>query len=248
MSLIISRVIFSAIVLGMAYYAFLKIWTMPVDVMRLLKRPSDAIPVAKTPMPSELSVGLRFPYETVEGEPRLNRRNPIVEITNRGSHDVSPMRVSVKMFVITDTLEQVMSAAIFSDPKHGRLIFEPELKPGKSVGASLPGVKDWVRSAVYRVEIGGHTLEGHSVPALTIHILVSKNDVKIQFKGLSNEELEKIKSSIADFENNEDAREVLSVDAVTDNAWVARPLQNAEATLNDDGTLSVRRPNPESSE
>ena len=61
MSLLISRLVFTIIVIAVAYFALLKIWTKKVDVTEILKRPSEAIPISKTEIRPELAIHLRFP-------------------------------------------------------------------------------------------------------------------------------------------------------------------------------------------
>lgn len=56
MSLLISRIIFTAIILGMSYFALVKVWTNKVDILALLKQPSEKIPIVKEETKSDILV------------------------------------------------------------------------------------------------------------------------------------------------------------------------------------------------
>jgi hypothetical protein len=115
----------------------------------------------QTIMRPEISVGLQFPYERVNETVKQNKRNPKLTITNRGSKIISPIKADVVMFMLEQSLDKVVSAGILNYETHGHLIFEPELKPGLSVSASLPGVKNWTKPAAYRINIEVITTAKH---------------------------------------------------------------------------------------
>ncbi len=240
MSLLISRLVFTIIVIAVAYFALFKIWTKTVDVTELLKQPSKAIPIAKTEIRPELAIHLRFPYEKTGDSVKLNRRNPLLEITNRGTEKISPVRVSVTMYTIDDKLEKIESAGYLQYRSHGRLIFEPELNPGASVSASLPGVMNWDKSAVYQVKIEGFTIKENPFPDLTVYGLIDKEKVKIEHKGLTQGEVKKIREAIAIFEKNKNPNNRLELNAVAEGTWLATPGKDSEAKVNEDGTISFR--------
>jgi hypothetical protein len=47
MSLLFSRILFTVIIIGMAYFALVKVWTQKVDIFALLKKPSEGIPISE---------------------------------------------------------------------------------------------------------------------------------------------------------------------------------------------------------
>lgn len=208
--------------------------------MEILKRPSEAIPISKTEIKPELAILLRFPWEKAGDSVQLNRRNPLLEITNRGSEKISPVRVSVTMYMFDDKLEKIVSAGYLQHRSHGRLIFEPELNPGASVSASLPGVKNWDRSAVYKIKIEGFTIKDNLFPDLTVYGLIDKEKVKIEHEGLTQGEVKNIMEAIAIFDKNKNPNNRFELNAVAEHTWLATPGKDSEAKVNEDGTISFK--------
>ena len=79
------------------------------------------------------------------------------------------------MFILNPSLNEVSSAAILSYQTHGHSIFEPELKPGLSVSASLPGVKNWAKPAAYRIRIEVIIPDDRELPNLSLLYLIDKD-------------------------------------------------------------------------
>lgn len=56
---LITKLVMSLIVLGIAYFALKRIWTKEIDILALLRRPSESIPVKESPIvvvPGELKL------------------------------------------------------------------------------------------------------------------------------------------------------------------------------------------------
>ena len=196
---------------------------------------ATAAPSAKP----EAAVELTFPYQR-EGETLTqNKRNPKVTITNRGAEPMTPLRVSVAMFVLDPDLDEVQSAAYLNHKSHGRLIFEPELKPGASASASLPGVKDWLQPAAYRVRIEEFTSGDKVVPGFSVIGLVDQTQIRLEHGSLPSSEIAIISNAITVFESRKDAHKILNMNAVLDGVWMATPAPGNNVSLNEDGTLTV---------
>ena len=188
----------------------------------------------------EISVGLQFPYERVDASVRQNKRNPKLTITNRGSKTISPVKADITMFVLNPSLDKVSSAAILSYQTHGHLIFEPELKPGLSISASLPGIKNWAKPAAYRVRIDVIIPDDKEIPNLSLLYLIDKDGIKAEGSKLSESFANKINEAILVFEKNEDKKKKVTLNAPVDGVWVPHAEPGVNLKLNEDGTLTVK--------
>ncbi len=188
----------------------------------------------------EVNVDLRFPYERIDESVKQNKRNPELTITNRGPITISPIKVDVKMFVLSPSLDEITAAAILNYRTHGHLIFEPELKPGSSVTASLPGIKNWAKPAAYRVRIETIIPPDKKMPILLLLFLIDENGIKAEGSRLSKGEAQKIKTAILAFEKSDDAKKKLMLTAPLDGVWVPHAEPGVNLRLNEDGTLTAK--------
>lgn len=186
-----------------------------------------------------VSVDLQFPYERVDDSVKQNKRNPELTVTNKGSISISPIKVDVNMFVLSPSLDKIFSAAILNYRTHGHLIFEPELKPGSSVKASLVGIKDWAQPAAYRVRIETVISHNKKMPMLSLLYLVDEKGIKGEGSKLSKAKAEKIKTAILAFEKSEPKKK-LTLTAPLDGVWVPHVEPGVNLHLNEDGTLTVK--------
>ena len=191
-------------------------------------------------MRPEISVGLQFPYEQLDGSVKQNKRNPKLTITNRGSKTISPLKADVSTFILNQSLDEVSSAAILSYQTHGHLIFEPELKPGLSVSASLPGVKNWTKPAAYRIHIEVIIAEEEKLSNLSLLYLIDKDGIKAEFSKLSESMANKIREAILNFEKSENTKKKLILNAPLNGVWVHHAEPGVNLKLNEDGTLTVK--------
>jgi len=191
-------------------------------------------------MRPEISVGIEFPYERENESVKQNRRNPKLTITNRGSKIISPIKADVVMFILNQTLDKVNSAGILSHQTHGHSVFEPELKPGLSVSASLPGVKNWASPAAYRISIEVIVPDEKKVPKLSLLFLIDKDGIKAERSNLSETTLSKIKEAIVDFEKAADVKKKVTLNAPIDGIWIPHAEPGVNLKLNEDGTLTVK--------
>ena len=171
-------------------------------------------------MRPEISVGFQFPYERINDSVKQNKRNPKLTITNRGSKIISPIKADVVMFMLEQSLDKVISAGILNYETHGHLIFEPELKPGLSVSASLPGVKNWANPAAYRINIEVIILNEKKLPDISLLYLIDKDGIKAEGSKLSRSTAAKIKEAIQSFEKDEDTKKKVTLNAPMDGVWV----------------------------
>ncbi|MCG7851324.1 MAG: hypothetical protein MIO92_02275 [Methanosarcinaceae archaeon] len=191
-------------------------------------------------MRPEVSVGLQFPYERVNESVKQNKRNPKLTITNRGSKIISPIKADVVMFMLEQSLDKVISAGILNYETHGHLIFEPELKPGLSVSASLPGVKNWTKPAAYRINIEVIILNEKKLPDLSLLYLIDKDGINAEGSKLSESTASKIRKAIQRFEKDEDIKKKVTLNAPMDGVWVPHAEPGVNLKLNEDGTLTVK--------
>ncbi len=197
----------------------------------------DSIDAVANP---EISVDLQFPYERVDKSIKQNKRNPELTITNRGSKTISPFKADATMFILSPALDEINSAAILTYRTHGHLIFEPELKPGLSVTTSLPGIKNWTQPAVYRIRIETFMNNNKKIPILSFLYLVDKDGIKGEYSKLSKSMAKKIKNTIIDFENNNDAKKKLTLNAPLEGVWVPHVEPDVNLKINEDGTLTFK--------
>jgi hypothetical protein len=188
----------------------------------------------------EVSVDLQFPYERVDESVKQNKRNPELTITNRGSIIVSPLKVDVTVFVLTPSLDEITSAAILNYRTHGHLIFEPEIKPGSSVTASLPGIKNWAQPVAYRIRMEMFVPNNRKLPDLSLLYLIDENGIKGEGSKLSKSKAKKIKMAILDFEKSNDVKKKLTLYAPLEGVWVPHVEPGVNLRLNEDGTLTVK--------
>ena len=193
----------------------------------------------KTVIKPEVSVGLQFPYERVDNSVKQNKRNPKLTITNTGSKAISPIKADIDMFILNSSFDEVSSAAKLRYQTHGHSIFEPELKPGLSVSASLPGVKNWASPAAYRIRIEVIIPDEKEIPKLSLLYLIDKNGIKAEGSKLSESIAQKIKEAILDFEKNKDTKKKLVLSSPLDGVWVPHAEPGVNLKLNEDGTLTV---------
>ena len=123
---------------------------------------------------------------------------------------------------------------------HGHLIFEPELKPGLSVAASLPGVKNWANPAAYRVNIEVIILNEKKLPDISLLYLIDKDGIKAEGSKLSESTAAQIKEAIQSFETDEDTKKKVTLNAPMDGVWVPHAEPGVDLKLNEDGTLTVK--------
>jgi hypothetical protein len=194
----------------------------------------------QTMMRPEVSVAFQFPYEKVNNSVQQNKRNPKLTITNRGSKNISPIKADVVMFMLEPSLDKVISAGILNYETHGHLIFEPELKPGLSVSASLPGSKNWANPVAYRVNIEVIILNEKKLPDISLLYLIDKDGIKAEGSKLSESTAAQIKEAIQRFETDEDAKKKVTLNAPIDGVWVPHAEPGVELKLNEDGTLTVK--------
>lgn len=187
-----------------------------------------------------VSVDVQFPYERIDGSVQQNKRNPELTVTNRSSNTISPIKVDVIMYALSPSLDEISSAAILNFRTHGHLIFEPELKPGSSVKARLPGIKDWVQPAAYKVSIETIIPQNKKMPILKLIFMIDKKGIKLEGSQLSKEEVQKISTAILAFEKNPDVRKKATLNAPIDGVWVPHAEPDATLHLNEDGTLTVK--------
>ncbi len=191
-------------------------------------------------MRPEISVSLQFPYERVNESVKQNKRNPKLTITNRGSKIISPIKADVFMFMLEPPLDKVISAGILNYETHGHLIFEPELKPGLSVSASLPGVKNWAKPAAYRINIEVIIPDEKKLPDISLLYLIDKDGIKVEGSKLSESTANKIRDAIQIFEKSEDTKRKVTLNAPLDGIWVPHAEPGVNLKLNEDGTLTVK--------
>jgi hypothetical protein len=191
-------------------------------------------------MRPEISVGLQFPYERINDSVKQNKRNPKLTITNRGSKIISPIKADVVMFMLEQSLDKVIYAGILNYETHGHLIFEPELKPGLSVSASLPGVKNWASPAAYRINIEVIVPDEKKLPDLSLLYLIDIDGIKVEGSKLSESTASKIKEAIVNFEKSENTKKKVTLNAPMDGIWVPHAEPGVNLKLNEDGTLTVK--------
>lgn len=191
-------------------------------------------------MRPEISVDLQFPYDRVDESVKQNTRNPKLTITNRGSKIISPIKADVVMFILENSLEKVISAAILTYHTHGHSIFEPDLKPGLSVSASLPGVKNWAKPAAYSVNIEVIIPDEKKLPNLSLLYLIDKDGIKAEGSKLSESIADKIREAILNFKKSEDTKKKLTLNAPIDGVWIPHAELGVNLNLNEDGTLTVK--------
>jgi len=191
-------------------------------------------------MRPEISVDLQFPYERVNESVKQNKRNPKLTITNRGSKIISPIKADVVMFMLEPSFDKVISAGILNYETHGHLIFEPELKPGLSVSASLPGVKNWAKPAAYRINIEVIMQNEKKLPNISLLYLIDKDGIKVEGSKLSESTANKVREAIQNFKENEDAKKKVTLNAPIDGVWVPHAEPGVNMKLNEDGTLTVK--------
>ena len=191
-------------------------------------------------MRPEISVSLQFPYERVNESVKQNKRNPKLTITNRGSKIISPIKADVVMFMLEPPLDKVISAGILNYETHGHLIFEPELKPGLSVSASLPGVKNWAKPAAYRINIEVIIPDEKKLPDISLLYLIDKDGIKVEGSKLSESTANKIRDAIQIFEKSKDTKKKVTLNAPLDGIWVPHAKPGVNLKLNEDGTLTVK--------
>ena len=144
------------------------------------------------------------------------------------------------MFMLEQSLDKVVSAGILNYETHGHLIFEPELKPGLSVSASLPGVKNWAKPAAYRINIEVIIHNEKKLPDLSLLYLIDKDGIKAEGSKLSKSTANKIREAIQNFETNEDTKKKVTLSAPMDGVWVPHAEPGVNLKLNEDGTLTVK--------
>ncbi len=188
----------------------------------------------------EISVGLEFPYERIDKSIKQNKRNPKFTITNRGSKTISPIKADITMFALNPTLDEVNSAVILNYQTHGHSIFEPELKPGLSISASLPGIKNWAQPAAYRIHIEVIIPDKKKISDLSLLYLIDKEGIKAEGSKLSESIAQKIKKTILDFEKSKDTKKKLMINAPLEGVWVPHAEPGVNIKLNEDGTLTVK--------
>jgi hypothetical protein len=187
-----------------------------------------------------VTVGIQFPYERVDGSVRQNKRNPQLTITNTGTSTISPIIVDVSMFVLSPSLDMVLSASYLKYRTHGHLIFESELKPGSSVNASLVGILNWTKPAAYRVNTQVIVQNNEKIPILSLLYLIDENGIKGEGLKLSKSVTQKIKAAILAFENSNNDKKIFTLDAPIDGVWVAHAEPGVNMHLNKDRTLTVK--------
>ncbi len=188
----------------------------------------------------EIGVGLQFPYERVNESVKQNKRNPKLTITNRGSKIISPLKADVVMFMLDPPLDKVISAGILNYETHGHLIFEPELKPGLSISASLPGVKNWAKPAAYRINVEVIILGEKKLPDISLLYLIDKDGIKAEGSNLTESTASKIREAIQNFEKSKDRKKKVTLNAPIDGIWVPHAEPGVDLKLNEDGTLTVK--------
>ena len=142
--------------------------------------------------------------------------------------------------MLEQSLDKVISAVILNYETHGHLIFEPELKPGLSVSASLPGVKNWANPAAYRINIKVIILNEKKLPDISLLYLIDKDGIKAEGSKLSKSTAAKIKEAIQSFEKDEDTKKKVTLNAPMDGVWVPHAEPGVDLKLNEDGTLTVK--------
>ena len=188
----------------------------------------------------EVSIGLQFPYERIDGAIKQNKRNPKLTITNRGTITISAVAVDVSMFVLNKTLDTINSAAFLNYSTHGHLILEPDFKPGSSVNASLVGFKNWIQPVVYDVQIKT-TIQNHKkIPLLKLLFLVDEGLIKGEGSNLEKDKIQKIKSAIQEFNKNKDSQKKVFMNAPLDGVWIPHAEPGVDMHLNEDGTLTIK--------
>lgn len=185
-------------------------------------------------------VDLEFPYERSDESVKQNKRNPEFTITNIGSITISPITVDADMFVLSRSLDEIISGVQIAYKTHGHLILEPELKPGLSVKASLVGVKNWDHPAAYSVRIEmikPYDIKKHMFSTL---FLIDETSIKAEGSNLSKAKAQKIRSAILTFVDSNDAKKKLTLTAPLEGVWIPHVEPDVNLRLNEDGTLSVK--------
>jgi hypothetical protein len=185
-------------------------------------------------------IELQFPYERVDGSVKQNKRNPELTLTNRGLISISPFIVDVNMYTLSQFHDEIHTAATLSYKTHGHLIFEPELKPGSSVKASLAGIENWTQPVAYHVCAEVFIKNDKKFPILSLLYLVDKDGIKGEGSNLSKAEAQKIKATIMAFEKRNDVKKKLTIEAPIDGVWIPHAEPGINLHLNDDGTLTVK--------
>jgi hypothetical protein len=188
----------------------------------------------------EINVDLQFPYERVEKYVIQNKRNPEITTTNRGSETISPIKADVTMFVLSPALDKVKTAAILNYRMHGHVIFEPELKPGSSVKAYLPGIENWTKPAAYRIRVEVIIPDNKKILNLSLLFLVDKDGIKAEGSKLSELKAKKINKAIISFERSKDSKKKLTLYAPLKGVWVPHAEPGVDMRINKDGTLTVK--------
>ncbi len=186
----------------------------------------------------EVSIGLQFPYERIGEVVKQNKRNPKLTITNRGTVAISPIVVDVSMFVLDQTLRKINSAAFLKYNTHGHLIFESELKPGKSVNASLAGFKNWTYPVAYEVRIKTILPNQKKIPPISLLFLIEEGLIKGEGSNLKKDKANTIRNTIQGFNVNLQKKVILN--APIDGVWVPHAGPGVDMRLNKDGTLTIK--------
>ena len=186
----------------------------------------------------EVSVGLQFPYERIDEQVKQNKRNPKLTVTNRSTVAISPIVVDVSMFVLDKTLREINSAALLKYNTHGHLIFESELKPGKSVNASLVGFKNWTYPVVYEVRIETIIPNHEEFPPISLIFLIEEGLIKGEGSNLNKDKANTIRNTIQGFNIKSQKKVVLN--APINGVWVPHAEPGVDLRLNKDGTLTIK--------
>lgn len=187
----------------------------------------------------EIAIGLEFPYEKVGEKVLQNKRNPKLTITNRSSVTFTTIAVDVAMYVMSPNFEKIDSAAYLNYKTHGHLLFQPDFKPGQSIEASLPGVKNWTHTAAYNVKI--ETVhKDKKLPKLSMLFLVNEKSIKGEFSTLNIEAARKIRKDIDEFLSTKEPKKTLDMTAPINHVWVPQTGPNTEMRVNEDGTVTIK--------
>lgn len=187
----------------------------------------------------EIHVDIQFPYERLRGLVKQNTRNPELTITNTGHINVAPLVVDASMFVLTSSHDDVLEQVIMSYTTHGHSIFEPELKTGLSVTASLLGIQSWVKPVAYDVRIEMFRSEDKKKFIMESIFLIDQNGIVADSK-MDSQKVHKIRTAISTFINREDKAKTLTLTAPMKGVWLPSVEPGVDIRVNKDGSATIR--------
>ena len=99
---VISRIFFAVIIIGAAYYVLIKVQTQKVDILELLKKPSQSIPTVKDTQQPEDKVSIQ-PKEFIV-KPLYQEFN--AHITNKNDFPIYDYAVEDDAFLVEEELKK----------------------------------------------------------------------------------------------------------------------------------------------